>query len=220
MRRTGTALLHTEELEATAEAAVLFAANFADAAMALLRAHTELPGELADGAAWRMLLEMYHISGKRSEFDALAARYRRAFGLATAPAWGYPAPVNATGMFVLKGVIASNRDLAELLEHGRTCMTVAIDMSEVQRIDFGFVISFSEVLRFFHDQRKRVILANVGEIHAALLETLGTNQHLVLLRRNAARTINAAVIAEHDEPRVPLIPIAGIPASALQGATA
>lgn len=220
MRRTGTAVLHTEELEATKEAAVLFAANFADAAIALLRAQTELPAELADGTAWRMLLEMYHISGKRSEFDALAARYRRAFGVATAPAWGYPAPVRTTGMFALKGVIASNSDLAELLEHGRTCMTVAIDMSEVQRIDFGFAISFSELLRYFHDQRKRVILANIGEIHAALLESLGTNHHLVLLRRKAARRINAAAIMEHDEPLVPLVPVARIPPAALEGAIA
>jgi ABC-type transporter Mla MlaB component len=197
-------MLHTEELEATAEAAVLFAASFADAAIALLEPQTELPASVANGTAWRMLLEMYHLKGMRSEFDSLAARYRRAFDVATAPSWGYPAAVNAPGMFSLKGVIASSRDLEELVEHGRSCMTVAIDMSEVQRIDFGYAIGFCEVLRFFHSQRKRVILANIGELHAALLETLGMNHDVVVLRRNATRRLSAEVMAQPSQAQVPL----------------
>jgi hypothetical protein len=76
MRRTGTALLHTEELESTKEAAVLFAASFVDAAIDLLRAETERSMDSADTGAWLMLLEVYHLTGRRSD----STRSRRAIG--------------------------------------------------------------------------------------------------------------------------------------------
>lgn len=201
--RTGTALLHTEELEAATAGAVLFAANFADAAMELLRVRIERSVEPGDDKAWRMLLELYHLTGKRAEFDALAARYRCAFVASAAPAWGYPAAVSVPGMFILKGVVASDRDLAALVQHARTCMTVAIDMSEVQRIDFGFAASFFELLQSFQGQRKRVILANIGELHAALLEVIRTNHDMALLRRKAPHGRSAAAPGVRDELRAP-----------------
>jgi anti-anti-sigma regulatory factor len=219
MQRTGTAHLHTGELESATEAAVLFAANFVDAAMDLLRAETERSMERAEIGPWLMLLEVYHLTGRRSEFDALAARYRRAFEVSTPPSWGLPAPVSAPSMISLDGVIASNRDLARLVDHASTCRTVAIDMSGVQRIDFAFASSFSELLRTFHSEGKRVILANISEINATLLETLGANHHLVLLRRKIAPNASVSATEVHADPRG-LLPLAARPAPAVHGVSA
>jgi len=185
MDRTGTTLMHTEELSSLREAAVLFAAKFDQAAEELLRERVALGGERSERVAWVMLLEIFHALGRRAEFEALAHRYRTAFGASSRPAWGFPAQVSAPGTFQLKGTLATSGDLAGLVAHARSRATVAIDMGHVDRIDFAFAASFCELLRVFRIQGKRVILANIAEVHAALLESLDTGQHLVLLRRKA-----------------------------------
>ena len=185
MDLNGTTLLHTEALSSTREAAVLFAAKFDQAAEQLLRERLEPGGERSDRVAWVMLLEIFHALGRRDEFEALARRYRTAFGAPTPPAWGFPAQVSSPGTFHLKGTIASSGDLAGLVGHARARATVAIDMGQVERIDYGFAASFCELLRVFHMQGKRVFLANIAEVHAALLESLGAGKHVVLLRRKS-----------------------------------
>jgi hypothetical protein len=216
MLRTGTAQLHIEELESATEAAVLFSANFVDAALALLRAETDRSLDPASIRAWLMLLELYHLVDRRSEFEALAARYHRAFNVSTPPAWGYGAPVSAPNMISLAGVIASNGDLARLVDHARTCRTVAIDMSEVRRIDFAFALSFSELLRAFHLEGRRVILANISEINVALLETLGADRHVVLLRRKMPHNASVRAMEVHADPEASL-PSLRAPTSAQRG---
>ena len=170
-----------DTLPATREAAVLFAAKFAGAAERLLRSHLE--GQPDDPVAWMMLLELLHFTGKRQEFDESAQAFSTAFGR-PAPAWGFPEPVRSSGTFELVGTIAANANLEGLVPHARARSTVAIDMSRVVRIEFAFAATLREALRLFHHQGKRVILANIAEIHAALLESLGPMDYLVLLRRS------------------------------------
>lgn len=191
-RRTGDAMLHTEELMRVREAAVLFAARFDVAARQLLEEEIASSGARAGDTAVTMLFEILHLLGLRAEFDALAARCRTGPDGATPPAWGFPAQVAAPGTFELEGTIASPGALAGLVAHAHRRNTVAVDMGRVERIDFGFGAAFGQTLQVFHHQGKRVILANIAEVHAAMLESLGADHHVVLLRRRAlARTIAA-----------------------------
>ena len=174
-------MLQAGSLPIAQEAAVLFSARFAAAAERLLCAHISTSGHL-DHAAWVTLLEILYRVEKRADFEALARRYAATFGLPAAPPWGYPEPVAAPGAFLLEGSLSSREQLEGLMRHGRTRTTCAVDMSRVDRIDFAFTPQLAETLRAMHHQGKRVILANIAELHAGLLESFGT-EHAVLLRR-------------------------------------
>ena len=174
-------MLQAEYLPITREASVLYSAGYAAGAEEVLRAHVEAPGA-PDHAAIVMLLELLFRLGKRFEFDEMARRYAAAFDLPAKPAWGLPARVSGADTFELEGTLGKAEHLAGLLPHARGRTTVAIDMSHVERIDYAFTPAFCEALRLLHLQGKRVILANIAELHAALLESFDL-RHVVLLRR-------------------------------------
>jgi ABC-type transporter Mla MlaB component len=185
MDRTGTPILHTEALTDSSEAAVLFSARFDGAAEELLRAGLDRSQGAGDRTPWLMLLELLHLLGRKTEFDELAHRFGHAFGRAAVPAWGFPSRVRAPGTFELKGTIADHGALAGLVAYARARATVAIDMALVERIDYGFAATFCELLRVFRMQGKKVILANIAELHASLLHSMGASNQLILLRRRA-----------------------------------
>ena len=58
-----------------------------------------------------------------------------------------------------------------------------IDTSNLLRIDFAFSGQFFEAIRTIHLSGKRVILSNLNELVAALLEVFGMNKHAILMRR-------------------------------------
>jgi hypothetical protein len=58
-----------------------------------------------------------------------------------------------------------------------------VDFSRVERIDFTFAPSFCVLLRAYGMQSKRIILANIAELHAELLQSVGTGTHVALMRR-------------------------------------
>jgi anti-anti-sigma regulatory factor len=185
-RRCGDAGAYSECLSGASEAAVLVAANHLGVAELLLRGAIDEPATRASEAPWLMLLEIFHLTDRRGEYDALLERYRAAFG-SPAPAWGFPRPISAPGTFPLKGVLGAQReDLDELARFAYGRKSVAIDMSEVARIDYGFVQALQALLANFAAAGKRVILANVGEINAVLLEAIGADRHAVLMRRHRA----------------------------------
>ena len=183
-RRCGDAVAFSECRSGASEAAVLVAANHLGVAELLLRGAIEEPAARASEAPWVMLLEIFHLTGRRGEFDALLERFRTTFG-SRAPAWGYPQPIEAPGTFPLKGVLGANReDLDELARFAYGRKSVAVDLSEVARIEYGFVQALQALLANFAAAGKRVILANVSEINAALLEAIGADRHAVLMRRH------------------------------------
>lgn len=172
------------ELAAAQEAAVLHSAGFTAAAIEVL--HARIEGGEADRREWVMLLELCHVEGRRDEFDAWLATYRSRFPGARHPEWGYPAPIEAPGTFPLKGLVgAKEANLDEITAFVRSRRAAAIDMGEVHRIDFDFVARLSTLMREFHMAGRRVILANIAEIHATLLEAFGIDSCVALMRRTA-----------------------------------
>jgi anti-anti-sigma regulatory factor len=81
----GTEELHSARLPVVQEAAVLFSANHVSAAAALLGAELRASMREHEGA-WRMLLELHQLAGRRDEFESAAALYAARFGRAV-PEW-------------------------------------------------------------------------------------------------------------------------------------
>ena len=90
--------------------------------------------------------------------------------------------------FELKGVIsaASANQFAELNAYAATRAEVAVDMSKVLRIEFSYASAFFDVVKAIQLAGKRVILANLSELSAALLEAMGVNRYAILVRRKSS----------------------------------
>jgi ABC-type transporter Mla MlaB component len=155
---------------------------------------------------WSLLFELYILDGKLSEYEELGLEYAVAFEMSP-PAWeavsrptgptdgntapGGPAasqPGNENqGGFPLKGVLsASSKEmLQQLTLHSTSRQEVLVDMSGLLRIDFAAVSLFFEAVRAIHMAQKRVILTNLNELVAALLEVFGLPKHAILMRKKA-----------------------------------
>jgi anti-anti-sigma regulatory factor len=59
-------------------------------------------------------------------------------------------------------------------------------MSKVLRVDFAYTGAFCESVKALQLAGKRVILAGLNELNAALLEALGINRYAILVRRKSS----------------------------------
>jgi anti-anti-sigma regulatory factor len=157
---------------------------------------------------WLLLFELLILQGKITEFEELGLEYAVAFEIsppnwevyvnsvaaavlksapAAAPA---PIPVSAHAPeagFELKGVLsnASANQVSELSNHAISRPEVVVDMSRLLRIDFGFTGAFFDAIKAIQLAGKRVILTNLNELNAALLEAMGVNRYAILVRRKS-----------------------------------
>lgn len=187
MSRTGNSQIYSEQHPVAQEAAILHAAGFEAAAMALLEAETAgSPGAMAP-RPWLMLFELHQAAGARDAFERLLARYARAFPGATPPPWKRPAPIVSAGTLALAGTLdRASGCMDRIVAHAAGRRSLALDLACVERIAFDFVGDLAALLRTLHLQGKRVIVANAAELHAALLESVGAEQCAVIMRRRCA----------------------------------
>ena len=155
---------------------------------------------------WLMLFELLILQGRMNDFEELGMEFAVAYEMSP-PNWevyvnkvaeaakvmphdaAAPAAKHAAeAAFGLKGVIsaASANQVAELNAHASTQAEVVIDMAKVLRIDFSFTAAFFDVIRAIQLAGKRVILTDINELNAALLEALGVNKYAILVRRKAS----------------------------------
>jgi anti-anti-sigma regulatory factor len=154
---------------------------------------------------WVLLFEIQILKGASEAFEELALEYAVAFEVSP-PNWEIyvntvavaaaksaaaakgPAPVAAPDAgFELKGVIssASANQIAELNGHAAAKPELVVDMGKVLRLDFGYTAAFFDVVKAIQLAGKRVILTNLNEVNAALLEALGVNRYAILVRRKS-----------------------------------
>jgi anti-anti-sigma regulatory factor len=154
---------------------------------------------------WKLLFEVMILQGKMEQYEELGLEFAMAFeesppiwetyvntvaaaiARSAAPAPG-PTPVPAPEAgFALRGVIsaAGATQLGELNGYAASRTEVVVDMAKVMRIDFPFTASFFDVIKAIQLAGKRVILTNLTEINAALLEALGVNRYAILVRRKS-----------------------------------
>lgn len=153
---------------------------------------------------WLLLFELYILQGKMDEFEALGMEYAVAFEISPPPwevyvnkvmegaakavsAAASAAPNPADEGFPLKGVIsaASASQIAELNAYAAARTEVVVNMNQVMRVEFGFTSALFDVIKAIQLAGKRVILANLSELNAALLEALGVNRYAILVRRKS-----------------------------------
>lgn len=194
MQNTGTPPLYSEQPAAVAQAAILFSAGHDAGAIEVLEAELQSDAEVEKTKAWGMLLEIHHIRADRAAFESAVDRYAGRLDCSP-PAWAaHEHHVSVPGMFRLGGAIGSKEDLAGLIEHARTRKMVGIDMGRVERIRYEFAPEFCALLRTYSNQGKRIILGNILETHAQLLEVVGEIAQVVLLRSRPATQTRFAVL--------------------------
>ena len=179
--------------------------NHLDALEKVLRAaFNEKPAE-EQRPYWSLLFELLILQGKMQEFEDLGLEFAVAFEMSP-PNWeAYLNPVAAAKAapeksaleaqahgsqdagFPLRGVLstASANQIAELNAYAASRTEVPVDMSKVLRIDFGFTAAFFDTVKAIQLAGKRVILAGLNELNAALLEALGVNRYAILVRRRS-----------------------------------
>jgi len=152
---------------------------------------------------WKLMFELYILDGKLAEYEELGLEYAVAFEISP-PAWETVSrPTGAadnarqagasedqepgTTGFQMKGVLSLNSTemLAQLAVYAAPRQEVTIDMSRLLRIDFTAAGLFFEAIRAIHLAQKRVILSNLNELVAALLEVFAANKHAILMRKKA-----------------------------------
>jgi anti-anti-sigma regulatory factor len=175
--------------------------NNAEALEHVLRAALNERASESTRSFWLLLFELYVLQGKMEPFEELGLEYAVAFEMSP-PHWEMyvntvaaaavkvaPAPAlpSAEDGFALKGVIspASQDQFAELTDHAALRAEVVVDMGKVLRVDFAVCATFFEVVKAIQLAGKRVILSNLSELNAALLEAFGFNRHAILIRRKA-----------------------------------
>jgi anti-anti-sigma regulatory factor len=176
--------------------------NNTEALEQVLRAAINERASDAIRSFWMLLFELYVLQGKSEPFEELGLEYAVAFEISP-PSWEVyvnsvaqaaarapaapAAPATAAAGFALKGVIstASQNQFADLAAHAAVGTEIVADMSKVLRIDFAAGAQFFEVVKAIQLAGKRVILSNLSELNAALLEAFGFNRHAILIRRKA-----------------------------------
>jgi anti-anti-sigma regulatory factor len=178
--------------------------NF-DALEKVLRAAFNEKATEAQKPYWLLLFESFILLGKMDEFEELGLEFAVAFEMSP-PSWEVyvnkisaeaakappaakagPAPAAPEAGFELRGVLsaASANQIAELNEYASKRSEVVVEMSKVLRLEFGFTAAFFDVVKAIQLAGKRVILTNLNELNAALLEALGVNRYAILVRRKS-----------------------------------
>ncbi len=152
---------------------------------------------------WILLFELLILQGKSMEFEELGLEFAVAFEMsplnwevyvnsvaadAAKAASAAKGPAHATppeAGYALKGVLspASSNQIAELNAYAATKNEVAVDMGKVLRVEFTYTATFFDTVKAIQLAGKRVILTNLNELNAALLEALGVNRYAILVRR-------------------------------------
>lgn len=194
--------------------------NNVDSLEGVLRAAFNEKATDTEKPYWQLLFELYILEGKAQPFEDLGLEFAMAFEMSP-PSWEtyvnkvtaewekqspaakaaaakaaaavgsatgtYGARPGLEGGFELKGVLssASANQVADLNGHAASRQEVVVDMSKVLRVDFGFTAAFFEAVKAIQLAGKRVILTNLSELNAALLEALGVNRYAILVRRKS-----------------------------------
>jgi anti-anti-sigma regulatory factor len=177
--------------------------NGADPLEAVLRVTFNERASEATRSFWLLLFELYVLQGMTDSFEELGLEYAVVFEMsppnwevyvnsvassaARAAAAPETAAVPANAGFPMKGVIStsSQNQFADLASHASSLAEVVVDMGTVLRVDFAAAGQFFEVVKAIQLAGKRVILSNISELNAALLEAFGFNRHAILIRRKA-----------------------------------
>jgi anti-anti-sigma regulatory factor len=184
-------------------AKILIWFNGLDAFAAVLKASiNEAAGAPLSGSQgwWSLLFELTILDGRAEDYEELGLEYAVAFEISPPP-WEIvlrptgtvdnlptvtaDAAIGSQIGFPLNGVVGQNSKemLQQLTLFAAAKQEVLVDMSGLLRIDFAVAGQFFESIRAIQLSQKRVILSNLNELVAALLEVFGMSKHAILMRK-------------------------------------
>ena len=190
-------------------AKILLWINGLDAFIATLKASiNESTGASVSSSRgwWSLLFELTILDGRLDDYEELGLEYAVAFEISPPP-WEVVVRPNsaeddtpgdagvavvahspAQAGFPMNGVVGQNckEILQQLTIFGTSKQEVLVDMSGLARIDFAVAGQFFEAIRAIQLSQKRVILSNLNELVAALLEVFGMSKHAILMRKKSA----------------------------------
>ncbi len=146
----------------------------------------KLDGERDTEAWWQLLLSLYQLLGRQVAFEDLAVDYAVHFEMSP-PSWENiqaareisPAAAERNpDIFALKGVLSetSQNQIAGLLQYAQSRQEVAIDLSELTRLDYAFVGSFISHLMQLLGSGKVITLQGQNALVNELLRAMGIDQ--------------------------------------------
>jgi hypothetical protein len=170
--------LTSEPVTGMAEAAVLFAGGYAEAArLSLEDASAREPRKRGP---WLMLMDLHRLQDRHEEFDRVYERYRVACPDEPLPLWSGSGTVPSDSL-PLGGRISDAEHLRRIFEYAHSRALVAIDLKGLLRIDFALAPRFCAALRLFALKSKRVILTHVSPLHEQLFATIGLHPNVGVL---------------------------------------
>ena len=167
------------------EAAVLFAAGHAEAACGVLHAQLLAHGDELEPAVWIAFLEACAAVGHAELRRQWSTRFVARFGFEAPDVAAPAAPIVAPGCVALEGTLADPCPAIAAIPLKGAGKAVCLDFSRVDRIDFQALPMLSAELRRLGLAGRRVVIANVSALQAALLDVAGIARSAVLIRRAA-----------------------------------
>lgn len=148
----------------------------------------KLNSDRGTSAWWLLLLAMYQLTGKQAEFEDLAVDYAVHFEVSP-PSWESvkaarevttPASSQAISedAFKLKGVVseATQNQVAALIQFAQSRQEVAVDCSEVTRVDYAYVGSLISHLMQLLGSGKAITLQGQNSLVNELFRAMGIDQ--------------------------------------------
>jgi anti-anti-sigma regulatory factor len=149
----------------------------------------KLNSDRGTSAWWLLLLAMYQLLGKQSEFEDLAVDYAVHFEVSP-PSWesvkaaqevcapATSAQTTPSDAFKLKGVISetTQNQIAALLQFAQSKQEVAVDCSEVTRVDYAYIGSLISHLMQMLGSGKSIILQGQNSLINELFRAMGIDQ--------------------------------------------
>jgi len=180
LARVGTEEFHSMRLPPAQEAAVLYSANHADAAVSLLRAEIRETAGKGNKQAWLMLFDLYQAASNRAAFDELSMLFTVKFEQSPPP-WAEggdaasdprraPDSRERKDLFVLKP--NASGDLAGEIEKFRAFAeqigTVRLDVSKITRISAEEATLLGNALLLLRKRNLPMWFNNLGALETLL----------------------------------------------------
>ena len=141
-------------------------------------------------AYWQLLMAIYQLLGKQTEFEDMAVDFAVAFELSP-PSWeavqiaeevAAPAPEIPKDAFVLSGIVDARQDpLGQLMQYAQSHKQIVVDCSAVSRMDYAYVSNLIGLLMQLLGNGKTIVLQGQNALVNELFITMGIDQLAALV---------------------------------------
>lgn len=174
----------SDMLAASRKHKIKFQVSGAGSMVDLLR--SRMHAEPGTQAYWQMLMAVYQLLGKQTEFEDMAVDFAVTFELSP-PSWetvqaaeevAAPEPEMPKDAFILTGIVsdASQDQLSKLMQYAQSHASVVVDCSAVSRVDYAYIGHLIGQLMQLLGSGKTITLQGQNALVNELFRTMGIDQ--------------------------------------------